>query len=131
MSSESILFVCPNPHCSSRRTSFATEKALTMHCQKSPPCVAYLRHDRTKTDPSALTGHKRNNSAMLNPRISSTKSATVLRCEMQNNNDYSGTAIEEMLLSDDDDFVFEENEDLDDCDGLSIAAQDPSQSLPF
>ena len=50
---------------------------------------------------------------------------------MQNNNDYSGTAIEGMLLCDDDDFVFEENDNVYGCNGFSIDAQDPSQSLPF
>jgi hypothetical protein len=89
-----------------------------MHCQKSPSCVAYLRKDRTKTDASSVQAHKRNHSAMHKPHISSTKRASVLRCDMQNNNDYSGTAIDEMLLSDDDDFVFEENDNLDVCNGF-------------
>ena len=101
-----------------------------MHCQKSPLCVAYLRKDRTSTDASAVLAHKRDHSAMHQPQITTTKRASVLRCEMQNNFDHSGTAIDDML-SDDDDFVFEENDNLDVCDGFSINAQAPSQSLPF
>ena len=101
-----------------------------MHCQKSPLCVAYLRKDRTSTDALAVLAHKRDHSAMHQPQITTTKRASVLRCEMQNNFDHSGTAIDDML-SDDDDFVFEENDNLDVCDGFSINAQTPSQSLPF
>ena len=101
-----------------------------MHCQKSPSCVAYLRKDKTSTDASAVLAHKRDHSAMHQPQITSTKRASVLRCEMQNHNDHSGTAIDDML-SDDDDFVFEENDNLDVRDGFSINAQEPSQSLPF
>jgi hypothetical protein len=103
-----------------------------MHCQKLPSCVAYLRKDRTKTAASSVLAHKQNQSAMLKPRISSTKHANVLRCNMQNNNDYSETAIDEMLFSDDDNVTFEENDNLDVCNaGFSIIAQEPSQSLPF
>ena len=101
-----------------------------MHCQKSPSCVAFLRKDRTSTDVSAVLAHKRDHSAMHQPRITSKKRASVLRCKMQNNFDHSGTAIDDML-SDDDNFVFEENDILDVCDGFSINAQEPLQSLPF
>ena len=96
-----------------------------MHCQKSPLCVAYLRKDRTRTGALPVLAHKENQSVMHKRRITSTKRASILRCEMQNNNDYSGTAIDEML-SDNDDVAFEENDNLDVCNGFSINAQEPS-----
>ena len=48
---------------------------------------------------------------------------------MLNNNDYSGTAIDEML-SDDNDVEFVDNDNIDACNGFSTTAQEPSQSLP-
>jgi hypothetical protein len=51
------VFVCHNPHCMSRRKSFATEKAFTMHFQRSPPCFEFVRQARTKT-PSAIGQHR-------------------------------------------------------------------------
>ena len=34
-----------NPHCISRRTSFASEKAFTMHCQRFPVRLVYIRDE--------------------------------------------------------------------------------------
>ena len=42
-------FVCHNPHCMSRQKSFASEKAFTMHFQRSPPCLAFVRQEERST----------------------------------------------------------------------------------
>ena len=76
------VFVCHNPHCMSRSKSFATEKAFTIHFQRSPPCFEFVRQAQAKT-PSAI-GQHRAEATFDDTVFSSTKRHKQLRCEIVN-----------------------------------------------
>jgi hypothetical protein len=81
-------FVCLNPHCTSRCTSFASEKAFTMHCQRSPICFNFIRDAvrgiGTMTTSQSMDVLEQNATLVGNPVITSLKRASVLRCDIIN-----------------------------------------------
>ena len=75
-------YVCHNPHCTSRRTSFASEKAFTMHCQRSTACLLFIRDEvHGSATSTTTTSHA---ASINNPIKTSTKQASLLRCEVIN-----------------------------------------------
>ena len=75
-------FVCHNPHCTSRHTSFASEKAFTMHCQRSPIRFNFIR-DAVRgigsiTTSQAIDVLEQNATLVINPVITSLKRASVI-----------------------------------------------------
>ena len=81
MAASASAYVCHNPHCTSRRTSFASEKAFTMHCQQSPSCLVFIRDEVRGSATSSTTSHA---ASVNNPIMTSTKRASILRCEVIN-----------------------------------------------
>ena len=74
-------FVCHNPQCRSRRKSSANERGYTMHFQKSPACFDFVRQETMQVIPNCKCMHTPANDIT----VSSSKKASVLRCEMVNN----------------------------------------------
>jgi hypothetical protein len=52
LSKSCTVILCFNPLCVSCHNSFTTEKAFTMHRQRSPLCLAIVHCDRTMTPQS-------------------------------------------------------------------------------
>jgi hypothetical protein len=77
------LFVCYNPHCMSRRNSFATEKAFTMHFQRSPPCLEFVRREQTHPPTAPIVQHCAN-ATFDDTVFTTTKRPRQLRCEIVN-----------------------------------------------
>jgi hypothetical protein len=84
-SSAQSVFVCYNPHCMSRHKSFLTEKAFTMHFQRSPMCLNYVRE--MSANPTLQVNQKRIDATFADTVITSTKRHKPLRCEVRNEND--------------------------------------------
>ena len=101
-------YVCHNPHCTSRRTSFAREKAVTMHCQRSPACLVFIRNTvrGTATTTNNTTSHstdvEHKATSVINPVMTCTKRASLLYCEVINEQHVAdGTAMDFLLSNDD------------------------------
>jgi hypothetical protein len=100
-------YVCHNPHCTSRRTSFASEKAFTMHCQQSPACLVFIRNEvcgtgTTTTIPSHSTDVEHNATAVNNPVMTSSKQASHLHCEVTNCQHVGDGTAKDFISSNDD-----------------------------
>ena len=77
------LFVCYNPHCMSRHKFFSTEKAFTIHFQRSPTCLAFVCRARP-TITAKLFVQKRVDETFDDTVFTSTKRPKQLRCEVVN-----------------------------------------------
>jgi hypothetical protein len=77
------LFVCYNPHCMSRRNSFATEKAFTMHFQRSPLCLEFVRREQTHPPTAPIVQHCAN-ATFDDTVFTTTNRPRQLRCEIVN-----------------------------------------------
>ena len=82
-------YVCHNPHCTSRRTSFANEKAFTMHCQQCWACLVFIRDEVLRGTPTTTTSHFADvehnaRTSVNNPVMTSTNRASFLHCEIIN-----------------------------------------------
>ena len=86
MSSTFSGFVCINPHCGSRRHSFANERAYTMHIERSLPCFQFLRqHEASMNTARQHTGIKRTADEVDSTiKVTSKTKATRLQCEHVN-----------------------------------------------
>jgi hypothetical protein len=73
-------FVCHNPQCMSRCKSFANERGYTMHFQRLPACFDFVRQETMQVIPN----RKRMYTPANEITVSSSKRASVLRCEMVN-----------------------------------------------
>jgi Plavaka transposase len=83
-------FECNNPNCNSRHKSFATEKAFTIHFQRSPMCFEFFCRDReTLVQP---LGHKRVDTSFDDTVVTSSKRSKPLRCHIVNDLSNSVTA---------------------------------------
>ena len=89
-------YVCHNPHCTSRRTSFACEKTFTMRCQRSPACLVFIRDDTRGSETSTTTSHA---AYVNNPIMTRTKRASLLHCEIINEQHVGDDTAKEFLLS--------------------------------
>ena len=83
------VYVCHNPECTSRRTSFANEKAFTMHCQRYPTCLDFIHHAVRGSANSTTTAQSievpdDNATPVQYPIVTSLKRAHLLRREVIN-----------------------------------------------
>ena len=74
-------FVCFNPQCPNRRKSFASEKGLTLHFQRSPDCLLYVRNSSV---PPASSRQPTRQSVASTLVSSSAKRTAVLRRNVKN-----------------------------------------------
>ena len=81
----SSALVCYNPHCMSRHKSFSTEKAFTMHFQRSPMCLDFVRQ-QSNANPTPPIIEKRIDATLADTVITSTKRHKPLQCEIVNDN---------------------------------------------
>ena len=111
-------FVCFNPQCPHRRQSFASEKGLTVHLQRSPECLLFVRNARV-TQPSS----RQTRQSVASICVSSTaKRTTVLRRNVNNdlfNNVQSIVTINTTTNTelDDNDMCDDNTFPINDCDG--------------
>ena len=78
MAASASAYVYHNPHCTSCRTSLASEKAFTMHCQRSRACLVFIRDEvcgtpTTTTTTSHFADVEHNATSVNNPIMTSTK----------------------------------------------------------
>jgi hypothetical protein len=92
-----------NPHCISRRTSFASKMAFTMHCQRSPACLVFIRDELHGTSATTTTSHstdvEHNATSVNNPIMTSTKQTSLMCCEVINEQHVGDDTSMEFLLS--------------------------------
>ena len=74
-------YVCHNPHCTSHQPPFASEKAFTMHCQRSAASLVFIRAEVRGSATSTTTSHA---VSVNNPIMTSTKRASLLRRDVIN-----------------------------------------------
>ena len=113
------VFVCFNSHCVSRHNSFATEKAFTMHLQRSPLCLAFVHCDRQRI--SQPCKGKRVNATFADTVVTCTKRPKALRCEIVNDalDDLSANAVSgapllqfELEMDDNNDAIFDDAKNI-------------------
>ena len=79
-----------------------------MHCQRSPACLVFIRDEvcgtdtSTTTNPAHFNDVKHNATAVHNPIMTSTKRASVMRCEITNGQHVGNCTAMDFVLSNDD-----------------------------
>ena len=81
----------------SRRKAFANERGYTMHFQKSPSCLDFVRQETM----GAIVNRKREHSFVNNTTVSSSKKTSILRCEMVNTAKVDPSTTDSATLKDD------------------------------
>ena len=82
LSKSCAVILCFNPLCASCHNSFATEKAFTLHRQRSPLCLAIVHCDRTMTPQS--WERKCVDATVADTVVSCTKRPKALHCKFVN-----------------------------------------------
>ena len=121
-------FVCYNPHCMSRHKSFVNEKAFTMHFERSPSCLAFVRQSSaTQTRPISLKGI---DATLDKTLITSTKRPKPLRCDVVNDITNCASAAAFSALPNVLDFNMDDMDDdnamFDDAQGNQVLDDNPN-----
>ena len=124
----------------SRHKSFATEKAFTMHFQRSPPCLAFVRRERAinETPP----GQRRVDATFDDTVFTSTKRSKQLRCHVVNDVSNCASAAffsalphlqSEMDVGDNDNALFDDVDAIhmlvDDANDIQVLVDDADDDL--
>ena len=108
-------FVCFNPQCPNRRKSFASEKGLTVHFQRSPDCLSYVRNSRVLS-----VSARQPKQSVASMFVSSTaKRTAVLRRNINNDLFHNTQAIATINTT-----TNTEHDDNEMCDDNSFAIND-------